>query len=45
MDKKCAYEQCVREVEHASFTPLVMSATGGLVKEATNLLASCLAEK
>ena len=35
----------VCEVEHASFTPLVMSAIGGLAKEATNLLASCLAEK
>ena len=36
MDKKHAYEQHIREVEHASFTPLVMSATGGLAKEATN---------
>ena len=36
MDKKRAYEQRIREVEHASFTPLVMSATGGLAKEATN---------
>ena len=44
MDKKSAYEH-VREVEHASFTPLVMSATGGLVKEATKRLASRLAEK
>ena len=47
MDKKSAYEH-VREVEHASFTPLVMSATGSLVKEATNFckrLVSHLAEK
>ena len=36
MDKKCVYEQHIHEVEHASFTPLVMSATGGLAKEATN---------
>ena len=48
MDKKHAYEQHVCEVEHASFTPLVMSVTGGLAKEATNFykrLASHLAEK
>ena len=47
-EKKRAYEQRVREVEHASFVPLVMSATGGLAKEATNFykrLASLLAEK
>ena len=28
--KKRAYEQRIREVEHATFTPLVLSATGGL---------------
>ena len=28
--KQCTYEQRVREVEHASFTPLVMSLTGSL---------------
>ena len=47
-EKKRAYEQRVCEIEHASFTPLVMSATGGLAKEATNFykrLASLLAEK
>ena len=46
--KKRAYEQRVREVEHASFTPLVLSATGGMAKEATvfyKRLASCLAMK
>ena len=46
--KKRAYEQRCREVEHASFTPLVMSATGGLAKEATMFykrLASMLASK
>ena len=46
--KKRAYEQWVREVEHASFIPLVMSAMGGLVKEASNFyrrLASLLTEK
>ena len=46
--KKRAYEQRVREIEHVSFIPIVMSATGGLAKEATNFyrrLASLLAEK
>ena len=33
--KKRAYEQRIREVEHSSFTPLVLSATGGLATEAT----------
>ena len=28
--KKRAYEQRIREVEHATFSPLVLSATGGL---------------
>ena len=47
MEKKRAYER-VREIEHASFTHLVLSASGGLAKEATNFykrLASKLAEK
>ena len=42
------YEQRIREVEHSSFTPLVMSLTGGTGK-ATNVclkrLASMLSEK
>ena len=33
--KKRAYEQRVRKVEHGSFTPLVMSLTGGLGNAAT----------
>ena len=24
------YDQCVREVKHATFTPLVLSTTGGM---------------
>jgi len=33
---KCrAYGQRIREVEHASFTPIVLAATGGLAQEAT----------
>ena len=33
--KKRTYEQRIREVEHGSFTPLVLSATGGLGRAAT----------
>ncbi len=47
-EKKRAYEQRVREVEHSSFTPLVLSAAGGMGTEATifyKRLASLLAEK
>ena len=46
--KKRAYEQRIHEVEHASFTPLVMSLTGGLGREATSMykrLASLLSTK
>ena len=42
------HEQGVREVEHASFTPLVMSVTGGMGKPATTIdkrLASMISEK
>lgn len=47
-EKKRQYEQRVREIEHSSFTPLVMPATGGLAGEATvfyKRLASCLSTK
>ena len=46
--KKRAYERRVREVEHGSFTPLVMSLTGGLGNGATvcyKRLASLLSSK
>ena len=46
--KKCAYEQRIREVEHASFTPLVISTMGGLASKASTFykrLASLLASK
>ena len=33
--KKRAYERRILKVEHASFTPLIFSATGGLGREAT----------
>ena len=48
MLKRNAYEQRIREVEHASFTPLVMSVTGGLGPAATTTykrLASLLSTK
>ena len=47
-EKKPAYEQCIREVEHSTFTPLVFSATGGMAKQSTTFykrLASLLAVK
>ena len=34
-EKKRSYEQRVRKVEHSSFTPLILSATGGMGNEAT----------
>ena len=46
--KKRAYEQRILEVEHSSFTPLVMSLTGGLGQAATTTykrLATLLAAK
>ena len=46
--KKRAYEQRVREIEHGSFTPIVLSLTGGLGKVATTCykrLASMITEK
>ncbi len=46
--KKRAYEQRVREIEHGSFTPLVLSATGGMGNAATicyKRLASLIASK
>ena len=48
LKKKRAYEQRICEVEHASFTPLVLSACGGLTTGASTFykrLASLLAEK
>ena len=31
-EKKRQYDQCTREVEHASFSPLVFSTSGGISK-------------
>ena len=47
-DKKRAYGQRVREVEHGVFTPLVLSSTGGMGREATTFfkrLADMLSHK
>ncbi len=46
--KKRAYEERIREVEHATFTPVVLSTTGGIAKEANifyKKLASMVANK
>ena len=47
-NKQHACGQRIQEIEHASFTPIVMSATGDLAPEATTFygtLASLLASK
>ena len=47
-EKKRQYDQRVREVEHATFTPLVLSATGGMGRAATTFykrLTSMIAKK
>ena len=47
-EKKCVYEQRVGEIEHSTFTPLVLSATAGMGIEAKvffKYLASMLAQK
>ena len=47
LEKKRVYEQRILEVEHATFTPLVFSASGSLGKEATTFykrLASLLTD-
>ena len=46
--KKRTYEQCIREIEHGTFTPLVLSFTRGMEAAATvcyNRLASMIAQK
>ena len=46
--KKKNYNERILEVEHGSFTPIVMSAYGGIGKEGNkffNRLAELLAEK
>ena len=48
MEKRRHYEERILEVEHASFTPLVLSATGGMARSATvfyKRLAGMLSDK
>ena len=48
LEKKRAYEERVREIEHGSFSPLVFSAAGGMGTIATTVyarIASLMAEK
>ena len=47
-EKCCAYDERIREVERACFSPLVFSASGGMGPSATTVyskLASMLADK
>ena len=47
-EKKRQYDQRIREVEHSTFTPLVLSITGGMGRAATTFykrLAAMLSEK
>ena len=46
--KKRAYEECIRKVEHGSFTPLIISTQSSMSKETTTMykcLASLLSSK
>ena len=48
LEKKRAYQQQVQDVEQSSFTPLVLSATGGMGAEATTFykhLTAMLSQK
>ena len=48
LEKKRAYDERVREIEHGSFSPLVFSTTGGMGTTATVVykrLASLIADK
>ena len=48
LEKKRAYDERVREIEHGSFSPLVFSTTGGMGTTATVIykrLASLIADK
>jgi len=47
-EKKRQYEARIREIEHSSFTPLILSTTGGMGRQAKVLykrLASMIADK
>ena len=42
-EKKRTYNERVQEIEHSLFTPIVMSATGGMAKDCSKFY-SCLSE-
>ena len=42
-ERKRAYNERVQEIEHGSFTHIVMSTTGGMARECSKLY-SCLSE-
>ena len=47
-EMKRAHNERVQEIEHGSFTPIVMSATGGMARECSNFysrLSEMIAEK
>ena len=47
-EKKRQYDQRIRDVEHSTFTPLVLSTTGGMGRAATTFyrrLVAMLSEK
>ena len=47
-EKKRTYNQCVQDIEHGVFTPLILSTTGGMAREAEtfyNRLADMLSQK
>jgi len=41
-EKRCAYDERVREVERVCFSPLVFSASGGMGPSATTVCISWL---
>ena len=48
IQNECSYGQRVRNIEHAVFTPLVLSTSGGMGREATTFykrLADLLSNK
>ena len=40
-EKKRLYNERIMQVEHGTFTPLVMSATGGMDENHRNFIHSC----
>ena len=40
-EKKCLYNEQIMQVEHSTFTPLVMSGTRGMGQESSNFIRGC----